>query len=84
MLEIDHLSLTLPAGFGPRAARIARLTAQALAAHGLGGHGAVAQLQAAPLRVDAARSDHHIARQIADHVAALVTPHTGDTGDGPC
>ena len=76
MLEIDQLAIGLPAGFAPRALRLARLTAQALAAHGLQGDARLASVQTAPLRVDAARPDHAIARQIAGHIARQIAHDT--------
>ncbi|MDM0030047.1 hypothetical protein [Variovorax saccharolyticus] len=70
MAEIEHLSLSLPAGFEHRAARLARLTAQALAAQQMPVEGVLPTVRLAPLRLDAGRSDHALAGVLAQHIAA--------------
>ncbi|MEF8702415.1 MAG: hypothetical protein V5B32_04100 [Candidatus Accumulibacter sp. UW26] len=67
-LQVDTLALTLPAAFERRAARIGRLTAEALAValpmHG----GSIAQLQLAPQRISAHWSDRRIAAELAQAI----------------
>lgn len=77
MVEIERLSLRLPAGFESRAARIARLAARALSAHALPQSGALALVTVPPLRLDARRSDRALAAEIARGVAAATCAAAG-------
>jgi hypothetical protein len=68
-LRIDTLALRLPAGFEQRAARIGRLTAEALAASPPTARTAsIAQLQLAPQTVQQHWSDRRIATQLAQAI----------------
>jgi|APIni6443716594_1056825.scaffolds.fasta_scaffold546787_1 hypothetical protein len=68
-LRIDTLALRLPAGFEQRAARIGRLTAEALAASPPTARAAtIAQLQLAPQTVQQHWSDRRIATQLAQAI----------------
>lgn len=77
MLEIDRLVLRLPPGFEKRAARLGRLTAEALAARPLpASGGSVAQLAVPTQTISPGWSD----RRIAHHLAAAI--HQQLTGPG--
>lgn len=87
-LDIQHLRLSLPAGFEKRAAHIARLTGEALAASlaahpgGTGSSHTVPALSLAPLTVQAGWSDRRVADHIAGHLAARLTPRlAGQLGE---
>jgi len=68
-LHIDTLALALPAGFERRAARIGRLTAEALAAASPPPRtGAIAALRLAPQQVAPHWSDRRIADALADAI----------------
>ncbi len=86
MPEIDHLALQLPAGFEKRAARLARLTAQALAGQPLPASGTLALVSPAPLRLDARRSDAALAGVLARHIAGGIhrAGDDGPAGGAPC
>lgn len=69
MLEIDHLVLRLPAGFEKRAARLGRLTAEALASRPLTGiTGVLPQLTLPTQKVSTGWSDRRIAEHLADAI----------------
>lgn len=69
MLEIDRLVLRLPPGFEGRAARIGRLTAEALAARPLpAGGGELPHLAVPTQSVSPSWSD----RRIAEHLAGAI------------
>ncbi|MBX3607173.1 MAG: hypothetical protein KF788_17980 [Piscinibacter sp.] len=78
MTEIERLALTLPAGFAPRAARLARLTARVLAAQPLPQGTVLPSVHPAPLRLDPRRSDAALAGAIARHIAAGITQAAAD------
>lgn len=68
-LHIDSLALALPAGFERRAARIGRLTAEALAAAPPAIRtGAIAALRIAPQQIAPNWSDRRIAGALADAI----------------
>lgn len=69
--EINRLSLTLPAGFGDRAGRIARRVGDALAQYELPA-GRHARLAVGPVRIDARSTDRMIAARIADAIATRI------------
>jgi len=81
MAEIGQLSLRLPAGFESRAARLAQLTAQALAAHALPATGTLELLHLAPLQLDARRSDRALASTLARHIASGITSAAAEAPD---
>lgn len=69
VLSVDTLALTLPAGFERRAARIGRLTAEALAASPPTTRGAgIARLRLTPQAVQAHWSDQRIAVHLAQAI----------------
>lgn len=78
MLEVDRLVLTLPAGFEARAARLGRLTAEALAALPPPQRGGrLDRLAPAPQVVAANWSDRRIAGQLARAIAAAMAAQEG-------
>jgi len=77
MTEIGALALQLPSGFERRAARLARLTAQALAERPLPEGAPLATLRLAPLALDARRSDPALAGVLASHIAAGIAAARG-------
>lgn len=78
MLDIDTLALTLPAGFGPRAARIGRLIGEQLAHHAPDfGPGHIDTLSLPPVRVEAGWSDQRIARHVAERLVSQIAARTG-------
>ena len=85
MLEIDTLRLTLPAGFGARAARIGRLVAEQLAVcAGDLAPGRIDTLVLPALHIAAGWSDQRIALRVADALgAALQARCTADTAARP-
>jgi len=83
MLDVDTLSLTLPAGLRPRAARIARLLGEQLALHALPEQaGRIDTLALPPVRVDANWSDRRIASQLATQLAGRIA--AAATGGDSC
>jgi hypothetical protein len=75
--EIGHINLRLPPGFAGRAQHIGRLVGEALARRELPA-GRVAQIGVGPLTVEARRSDHAIARQIAETIHTAIGRHLQD------
>jgi hypothetical protein len=79
MLEIQRLVLNLPAGFESRAARIGRLTAEALAANlPASGSGHIEKLSIAPQTVQTNWSDRRIAAHLANAIASGVARTGGE------
>ena len=83
MLDVDTLSLVLPAGFARRAARIGRLLGEELSlrAHGMA-PGRIDTLVLPPLRIEAGWSDRHIASHVAAVLARRIA--TRSEGDASC
>ncbi len=80
MLEIDHLVLRLPPGFERRAARLGRLTAEALAAGPLPEQGGNLPRLVVPAQsISPSWSD----RRIAEHLARAIHQQLGSPGVGP-
>jgi hypothetical protein len=82
MLTIDKLRLSLPAGYEPRAGRIARLIADELATLPLQENASqenvsIARLQLPALHVAHGASDRHVAGAIASAIAAQVNRSNG-------
>lgn len=72
-LSIDSLNLDLPPGFGPRAERIARLTARQIAGHPLGQDFFQESLTVPAISLAGGDNDYQIARRIANALSNQIT-----------
>lgn len=72
MIEIEQLSLRLPAGFEHRSSSIARLVGEALSAAGTLPCDHIESLTLPPLRAAPNASDGEIARQVANGITAQI------------
>jgi len=79
MLTIDRLRLSLPAGFEPRAGRIASLVAHELAGRLPSGAGEVHldRLALPAVKVGRGASDRQVAGAVAKAIAAGLNPNAG-------
>ncbi|MCP5524228.1 MAG: hypothetical protein H7A46_22055 [Verrucomicrobiales bacterium] len=73
--EIGQLRLTLPPGFERRAHRIGRLVGEALAERTLPA-GRLPRVNVGPLKLDARRSNHAIASDLARHIHLAIERQT--------
>lgn len=77
MIEIGHLRLHLPAGFGPRAPRIARLVADRLATRPVAATGERAHLSVHGVVVTPGQSDQRVANRIAGAIQRATNTRGG-------
>jgi hypothetical protein len=84
MLRIGRLRLSLPAGFEPRARRIASLVAHELAGRLplAGGEVSLDRLALPPVDVARGASDRQVASAVAGAIAAGLNPNAAGRGGG--